>query len=210
MKQTFLLFELYHKIEAERVMEVFKHFPYLFCCDTHKMRLFMAQFRKYRFTQDQIINVCAHSGGLLACKVSNLTGLFDYMKLSHKIKASEVIRILDTYPEFALQNRHASTLLLRKLRMIRRHSPSRNDTYIRNLIRRHPDLFLKSFASMEAKIFYITRTLNRQLYNEKCFPLILHFNYSTHIWPRCELLNQTGNKHFDLEGALLGTDEEFC
>ena len=83
------------------------------------------------------------------------------MKLTHKIKASEVIRILDTYPEFALQNRHASTLLLRKLRMIRRHSPSRNDTYIRNLIRRHPDLFLKSFASMEAKVFYITRTLNR-------------------------------------------------
>ena len=98
MKQTFLLFDLYHKIEAERVMEVFKHFPYLFCCDTHKMRLFMAQFRKYRFSQDQIINVCAHSGGLLACKVSNLTGLFDYMKLTHKIKASEVIRILDTYP----------------------------------------------------------------------------------------------------------------
>jgi hypothetical protein len=38
---------------------------------------------------------------------------------------------------------------------------------------------------MQAKVFYITRILNKQLYKEKAFPLLLHFNYSSHIWPRC-------------------------
>ena len=39
---------------------------------------------------------------------------------------------------------------------------------------------------------------------------MLHFNYTTHIWPRCELILATGNKHFDLEEALTGSDTDFC
>jgi hypothetical protein len=65
-------------------------------------------------------------------------------------------------------------------------------------------------ASMEAKVSYITRNLNRQLHKERIFPLLLHFNYSTHIWPRCELLLQQGNKHFDLQQVLSGSDIDFC
>lgn len=63
---------------------------------------------------------------------------------------------------------------------------------------------------MEAKISYIKRNLNRQLHKEKIFPMMLLQNYTTHIWPRCELLLTSGNKHFDLETALSGEDIDFC
>lgn len=51
-----------------------------------------------------------------------------------------------------LQNRRA--LISKKFDLIKANSPNRSDTYIRNLFRRHPDLFLSSLASMEAKINY--------------------------------------------------------
>jgi len=34
-----------------------------------------------------------------------MTGLFDFLGRNHDIKASYVIKILDTYPEFIMQNR---------------------------------------------------------------------------------------------------------
>lgn len=119
-----------------------------------------------------------------------------------------MIKILDEYPEMVLQNRR--DLLKKKFDLIILNSPSRSASYLRNLYRRHPDLFLTSYASMEAKVSYIKRNLNRQLPKEKAFPLLLHFNYSTVIWPRCELLTQNGQKHFDLGEVLKGTDAEFC
>jgi hypothetical protein len=137
-----------------------------------------------------------------------MTGLFDYLKMHHNIKASFVVKLLDTYPEFVLQNRR--DLIRKKVDLILQYSPHRSEGYIRNLIKRHPDLFLKSYASMEAKISYIRRNLNKQCHKERIFPLMLHFNYTTHIWPRCELLLATGNKHFDLEEAMVGSDTEFC
>ena len=99
---------------------------------------------------------------------------------------------------------------MKKQKLIVANSPHRTDTYMRNLMKRHPDLFLKSYASMEAKIMYVKRNLNRQLHKEKIFPLMLHYNYSTHIWPRCEMILDTGNRHFDLEEALTGSDVDFC
>ena len=57
MKETFYVFDLYHKITPEEVMGVFRAFPYLFCCDTIKMRFFMGQFRKYRLSKDQILHL---------------------------------------------------------------------------------------------------------------------------------------------------------
>lgn len=102
-------------------MDVFRFFPYLFCCDTIKMRLFMAQFRKYRFTQEQILHICKHSNGILASKVTNMTGLFDYLKMHHNIKASFVVKLLDTYPEFILQNRR--DLIRKKVNLILQYSP---------------------------------------------------------------------------------------
>lgn len=149
-----------------------------------------------------------NSGGLLAIKVQSFTGFFDYMKRNHEIKATELRKILETYPELVLQNRR--DLIHKKFELIKENSPQRTDCYLRNLFRRHPDLFLTSYASMVAKVNYMKRQLNRQVYKEKAFPLLLHFNYSTVIWPRCELLRSQGHRYFDLGDACKGTDREFC
>lgn len=124
------------------------------------------------------------------------------------MKAASVIKILDTYPELVMQNRR--DLLRKKFDLIMANSPGRSETYMRNLFKRHPDMFLMSLASMEAKVSYIKRNLNRQIPKEKAFPLLLHYNYSQVIWPRCELLLAQGNKHFDLGDALSGSNEDFC
>jgi len=75
-----------------------------------------------------------------------------------------------------MQNRR--DLIRKKFDLISASSPNRSETYLKNLFKRHPDLFLKSLASMEAKVSYIKRNLNRQLQKEKAFPLLLHYNYS--------------------------------
>ena len=215
------LFRIYHEVSAQEVTEIFLDFPYLYCCPTRKLQLFLGEFRKYRLTKPQILNLvrksrlltilfqqCKNSGGLLGCKPANLTGLFNYLKMTHKIKASEVVEIIDRVPEMALQNR--KDLLRKKFDLMKKYNKSLGDVYLRNLFRRHPDLFLKSFASMQAKVTYITRNLNRQLHGEKAFPLLLHYNFSQHIWPRCESLREFNVKNFDLVKALATSDEEFC
>jgi hypothetical protein len=62
------------------------------------------------------------------------------LKAVHKIKASEIVEIIDEFPEFAYQNK--KQLILKKADLIQRVG-KKNDTYIRNLIRRHPEIFLK-------------------------------------------------------------------
>jgi hypothetical protein len=62
----------------------------------------LGEFRKYRFTKEQVIRVSKDSGGILASKVSNFVGLFDLLKKNHNIKASDVVEIIDAYPEFVL------------------------------------------------------------------------------------------------------------
>jgi len=114
-----------------------------------------------------------------------MLGLFDYLREFHHIKAQEVVDIIVQYPDFIYQNK--KDLLRRKVELIKKHTKV-SDVYIRTMIRRHPDIFLKSWASFEAKITYISRTLGRALQYEKAFPLLLAFNYSTVIKPRCEIL----------------------
>ena len=80
-----------------------------------------------------------NSGGILGSKVSNFIGLFDSLKF-YGIKASEVVKIIDVLPEFALQNRR--DLIRRKVEMIKKES-GRDEIYIRNFIKRHPDILLK-------------------------------------------------------------------
>jgi hypothetical protein len=72
--------------------------------------------------------------------VSVYTGLFNYLTKFHQIKASEVVEIVDTFPDFSLLNRRE--LIKKKCELIIQTS-SKNETYMRNLIKRHPDLFLK-------------------------------------------------------------------
>lgn len=157
LKEIVFLFELYHGISQEDTMKIFQAFPYMLCVKPRKIQRFLGEFRKYRYTQAQIMNVCMNSQGLLGSKVSNFVGLYDTMRL-YGIKASEVTKILDILPEFALQNRR--DLLRRKIDLIKRES-GKDDIYIRNFIKRHPDVVMKSYASLEAKISYFQRNLNR-------------------------------------------------
>ena len=57
MNETFSLFKIYNGIEREGVMTMFRGFPYLFCCDTFKMRRFLGEFKKYKMSQEEIIRL---------------------------------------------------------------------------------------------------------------------------------------------------------
>ena len=100
-------------------------------------------------------------------------------------------------------------MLIEKFNLIKENSPHLTKIYLRNLFKRHPDLFMKSYGSMKAKVNYFNRTLNRQLAAEKAFPLLLHYNFQ-HIWSRCEVLRDFGMKSYDLVEALSTTDDVFC
>ena len=76
----------------------------------------------------------------MASKLGTFIGLFDILKREHKIKASEVVVLLDHYPEFVYQNK--KDLFRRKIELIRAHT-KKSDTYIRTMIRRHPELLLR-------------------------------------------------------------------
>ena len=51
--------------------------------------------------------------------------------------------------------------------------------------------------------------MNRNLKEEKSFPLVLLANYNDVIKPRGDLLKDSV-KHFKLEEAFLHTDKKFC
>jgi hypothetical protein len=57
MKEVFFYFNLYHGITEREVIEIFRSFPYLFCCDLTKMQRFMGEFRKYKMSKEQIIKM---------------------------------------------------------------------------------------------------------------------------------------------------------
>ncbi len=48
MAEMFELFELYHGFKKEEVVnDIFRNFPYLFCCSGTKVKSFLGHFRKY-------------------------------------------------------------------------------------------------------------------------------------------------------------------
>ena len=95
IQEVFFLFQLYHNINKDKTLHIFKQFPYLFCLQPRKLERFLSEFRKYRFSKRQIINTCAKSGGLLACKINNFVGLFDTLRTNLGMKASDVVKIID-------------------------------------------------------------------------------------------------------------------
>jgi hypothetical protein len=76
----------------------------------------------------------------LASKITNFVGLFDYLRTQYGLKASDVVEIMDAYPEFAYQNK--KSLMQKKLSLIKKHS-KKGETYMRTLIKRHPDMLLR-------------------------------------------------------------------
>jgi hypothetical protein len=63
---------------------------------------------------------------------------------------------------------------------------------------------------MEAKISFLRENFNFKPEKENVFPLLLHFNYSQIVKPRCLMLIAAKNVDFDLAEVLKGTDEDFC
>ena len=138
-KDFIFLFNLYHKIEQKNFLKIYINFPYMMCQDTAKIQRFLGEFKKYKLTQQQVMKLCGHSGGLLGSKVSNFFGLYESLKY-YGLKSKDINPIFDELPEFALQNR--KDLLNKKIQLIQEVS-GRDNTYIRNFIKRHPDIVMK-------------------------------------------------------------------
>jgi len=138
-------------MEQKQFFIIYESFPYMMCQDTAKIQRFLGEFKKYRLTKSQVMKVCAHSGGLLGSKVSNFFGMYESLKY-YGLNSKDVNKILDDLPEFALQNR--KDLLNKKIKLIQEVS-GRDNTYIRNFIRRHPDIVIKSYSSLLAKVTYL-------------------------------------------------------
>ena len=66
MKEIFFLFNLYHGIKEQEVIDIFRSFPYLFCCELSKFQKFMGEFKKYRFQKETIIKIV-----IIACLLNN-------------------------------------------------------------------------------------------------------------------------------------------
>lgn len=84
-----------------------------------KTKRFLGEFRKYRLSKKQVANLVGNKHGLLACKVSNFVGFFDYIKSVYGMPAKDVVKILDDFPELALQNRRH--LIVNKTELIKDH-----------------------------------------------------------------------------------------
>lgn len=132
-------FNLYNGLELEDTAKIFRGFPFMVCLEDRKLTLFAAEFKKLMFSKELIIKVCTKSGGLLGCEVTNFKGVFDTLR-SFGITAEETKGILDALPEFALLNR--KDLLRKKITLIERES-GRGRSYIRNFVKRHPDILMR-------------------------------------------------------------------
>lgn len=83
--------------------------------------------------------MCVKSNGVLGGTVANFKGLFDTLKC-YGIRAKDVVKIIDLLPEFSLQNKR--DMMDMKIKLIQQES-GRDIVYIRNFIKRHPDIVLK-------------------------------------------------------------------
>ena len=67
----------------------------------------------------------------------------------------------------------------------------------------------RSLDSLEKKVYFLQEELKLKLKNERAFPLVLYYSYNKVIKPRSDMIRKR-QRHFDLEKAMKGTDEEFC
>lgn len=109
------------------------------CVDTRKLTLFCGEFKKHKMKPEQIIRLCTKSGGLLGTSITNFRGVFDTLR-GFGLTASDTKHILDVLPEFSLLNRR--DLLRQKISMVYKES-GRDRSYIRNFVKRHPDIFMR-------------------------------------------------------------------
>jgi hypothetical protein len=196
-------FWMSYEIKHERVMEIFKEFPYLMCVKEEKLKNVLEFFHDVDYTADDTVRILSRAGGILAIQKSALSGLFSTMKSVVGISYEDFADIVRHIPEIVLLGRHA--MFIKKLLLIKRHSAF-SSFYVKQLVTRHPDLFLGSIASMQAKM-KLRFELNLKFKNERAFPLFMKLNYWETIRPRIDSLK--GQK-FDFSEAMRGTDNEFC
>lgn len=139
LKDIHFLFELYCGFKIHETVKIFRGFPYIVNLQHRKITLFCGQFKKYRLTHKQIIDLCVKSGGLLGASVTNFKGTFDTMK-AFGINSQDTQKVLDVLPEFILQNIKGS--LAKKFYMIKEES-GRDKLYMANFVKRHPDIMMK-------------------------------------------------------------------
>ena len=121
--------------------------------------------------------------------------MFYIVKKALNVKATDFKDIVVQYPEFLLQQR--KHILKEKIVLIRKHTKV-SDHYFKDLFLRHPELFLKSYASLRAKVRFL---------KNDCV-LLCKFNYGQHIRPRCDIVAEI-DEDYDPVDVCAGTDEEF-
>lgn len=119
------------------------------------------------------MRILLRAGGILAIQRTGLSGIFSTMKNVVGIDEQDFADIVRHIPEMALLGRHA--MFIKKLLLIKRHS-NHDDFYLKHLVMRHPDIFLGSIASIQAKM-RLRFELNIKFKNERAFPLFLKLNY---------------------------------
>jgi hypothetical protein len=139
LNETNFLFNMYCDFDVEDTMKIVKKFPYVLAMDHRKLTLFCGQFKKYRLTKEQIINYTTKNTGLLGCDVSNFKGLFDSM-LNYRITAKETKALCDKIPQLVIQNRQG--MFTKKILQMQKEG-GRSKAYMRNFIKRNPDIFMK-------------------------------------------------------------------
>lgn len=192
-----------YEIRFDKVIELFKAFPYLMCTKEEKLKINLNFLKDIGFTKDDTMRVLTRAGGILAIQKTGLSGIFSTMKNVVGIDENDFADIVRHIPEMALLGRHA--MFIKKLLLIKRHS-TLSDFYLKHLVMRHPDIFLGSIASIQAKM-RLRFELNIKFKNERAFPLFLKLNYWETIRPRVDSLQ---GQTFDFSEAMRGTDEEFC
>ena len=134
-----------YEIRYEKVIGLFKQFPYLMCVKEDKLKANLEFMKDIKYTADDVIRVLSRAGGVLAIQKTGLSGIFSTMNAVLGIDEQDFADIVRHIPEMAMLGRHA--MFIKKLLLIKKHSTFSN-FYLKHLLMRHPDLFLGSIASI--------------------------------------------------------------
>jgi hypothetical protein len=61
VEETVFLFDLYHQMSRDQVIEIFRNFPFLMQVASVNLKRFLGQFKKYRYSHEQIMNLVSRN-----------------------------------------------------------------------------------------------------------------------------------------------------
>ncbi len=88
--------------------------------------------------------------------------------------------MLTKHPEYLLQSKFRA--LETKLELLRENGCS--EMMIKRVFQYHPEFYLKSISSFQAKIKYLKKSCGFDLSKNPYFPLCLLFDFRTVMYPR--------------------------